>query len=117
MQSDMETRKKDTDFLHAIHTKLKRSLIPIIGTGLSYLSGTATKSDLNVICSCVSRLVKSQEEIAPVVDENTLLINITRVEMSENRPALNKMIGSLANLDVKLGNITQALEKEVFQVG
>ena len=37
--------------------------------------------------------------------------------MSENIQALNKMIGSLANLDVKLGNITQALEKEVFQVG
>ena len=30
---------------------------------------------------------------------------------------LNKIIGSLLNLDVKLGNITQALEKEVFQVG
>ena len=36
--------------------------------------------------------------------------------MSENRQALNKMIGSLANLDVKLGNITQAIEKKVFQV-
>ena len=29
--------------------------------------------------------------------------------MSENRQALNKIIGSLANLDVKLGNITQTL--------
>ena len=37
--------------------------------------------------------------------------------MSENRQALNKTIGSLANLDVKLSNIIQALEKEVFQVG
>ena len=37
--------------------------------------------------------------------------------MSENRQALNKIICSLANLDVKLGSITQAREKEVFQVG
>ena len=37
--------------------------------------------------------------------------------MSENRQALKKIIGSLANLDVNLGNITQALEKEVFEVG
>ena len=37
--------------------------------------------------------------------------------MSENRQTLNKIIGSLANIDVKLGNITQALEKKVFQVG
>ena len=28
-----------------------------------------------------------------------------------------KIIDSLANLDVKLGSITQALEKEAFQVG
>ena len=37
--------------------------------------------------------------------------------MSENRQDLNKIIDSLANLDIKLGNITQALEKVVFQVG
>ena len=37
--------------------------------------------------------------------------------MSENRQTLNKIIGSIANLDVKLGNITQALLKEVFQIG
>ena len=36
--------------------------------------------------------------------------------MPENRQAFNKIIGRLANLDVKLGNIVQALEKEEFQV-
>ena len=30
---------------------------------------------------------------------------------------MNKISGSLACLDVKLGNITQAIEKEVLQVG
>ena len=42
---------------------MKRSLIPIIVKGISYLFGTATESDLNIICSSVSRLAKSQEEI------------------------------------------------------
>ena len=36
--------------------------------------------------------------------------------MSENRKAVNKIIGSLSLLDSKIGNITQALEREVFQV-
>ena len=103
--------------LQAIHTKLKRSLIPIIGKSLGYLFGTATESDLHTIYSSVSRLPKSQEATAHVVDENISVINITRVELSENRQALNKIIGSLANFDVKLDNITLALEKEVFQVG
>ena len=41
--------------LPAIHTKIKRSLIPIIGKGLNYLFGTATESDLSTICSSISR--------------------------------------------------------------
>ena len=115
--NDQHTLVKNYIEVHAIHTKMKRSLIAVLGKGLSYLFGTATESDLNTICSSVSRLKKSQEEIAHVVDENILEINITRVEMSENRQAVNKFIGSLTNLDVKFGNITQALVNGVFQVG
>ena len=54
--------------------------------------------------------------MAHIIDGNILVINITRVEMSENRQAINKIIGSLSLLDSKIGNITQALEREVFQV-
>ena len=46
--------------LHTIRTKMKRSLISVIGKDLSYLFGTATESDLNTIHSSVSILAKSQ---------------------------------------------------------
>ena len=36
--------------------------------------------------------------------------------MSENRQAINKIIGSLSLLDSKIGNITQALKREVFRL-
>ena len=64
---------------------MKRLLIPKIGKGLSYLFGTATESDLNAVHSSVSRLTKSQQEIDHVVDDNMLIIHITRVGMSEKR--------------------------------
>ena len=111
--NDQYTQVENYLELHAIYTKMKRSLIPIIGKCHRYLSRTATESDLNTVHSSVRRFAKSQEDKAHVVDENISVINITRVEMSENRQALNKMLGSLANLDVELGNITQALEKGV----
>ena len=111
--NDQHTLVENYKKVHVIYTKMKSSLIPIIGKSLSYLFGT----DFNTLHSSVSRLAKSQKEIAHVVDENISVINITRVEMSENRQALNKIIRSLANFDVKLCNITQALEKQVFQVG
>ena len=42
---------------------MKRSLIPIIGKGLSYTFGTGTESDLSTIDSSVSGLAENQEEI------------------------------------------------------
>ena len=80
---------------------MKRTLIPIICKGLSYLFETATEPDLNTICSSASRLAKSQDEIAHVVNENILVINKLRVEMSENRKALNKIFRILVKVDVK----------------
>ena len=71
---------------------------------------------LKTIYNNVDRLAKNQEEMAHIIDENISVINVTRVEMSENRQAINKIIGSLSLLDSKIGNITQALEREVFQV-
>ena len=47
-------------------------------------------------------------------DENISVINVTKVEMSQHRQAINKIIGSLSLLDSKTGNITQALQREVF---
>ena len=43
---------------------MKRSLILVLGKGLSCLFGTATESDLNTIGQSVSILAKSQEEIS-----------------------------------------------------
>ena len=54
-------------------------MIPKIGKGIIYLFQAATESDLNTICSSVSRLANSEEEIGHVVDENMSVINITRV--------------------------------------
>ena len=36
--------------------KMKMSLIPIIGKGLSYLFGTATESDLNTILDNITKV-------------------------------------------------------------
>ena len=54
--------------------------------------------------------------MAHIIDENILVINVTRVEMSENRQDINKSIGSLSLLDSKIGNITQALERKFFRL-
>ena len=63
--NDQHTLVENYIELHAIHTKIKRSLIK----GLNYLFGAAIKSDLKIICTSISRL-KKIKEIAHIVDEN-----------------------------------------------
>ena len=116
MQEDKVNVVGSYIYLYAIPSRVKRSLIPIIGKGPNFLFGTATESDLKTIPNNVKRLAKNQEKMAHIIDENISVINVTRVELSENRQAINKIIGSLSLLDSKIGNITQALEREVCQV-
>ena len=117
LQKDQMSLVESYIGLQAIHTRMQRSLIPITGKGLSFLCGTPTDADLKVIHNNIDKSVNNQEEMAHVIDETISVINITRVEMSQNRQTLHKIIGSLAVLDTKLGNITQAHEREVFYIG
>ena len=72
------------------------------------------ESYLKTICNNVDRPAKNQEEMAHIIDENISVINVTVIEMSENRQAINKIIGSLSILDSTIGNITQALRMGSF---
>ena len=67
LQNGQHTLVENCIELHVIHTKMKRSLILIIGKDVSYIFGTDTEPDLNTIHSSVSRLAKRQEEIDHVV--------------------------------------------------
>ena len=51
------------------------------------------------------------------MDESISIINVTEIKMAENRQTVNRIVASLSNLDPKLGNITQALKHDIFQVG
>ena len=44
------------------------------------------------------------------MDECISEINVTHIEMAENRQTVNRIIASVSNLDAKLGNFTQALK-------
>ena len=79
--------------------------------------GTAAQSDLRTVGVNVDKLANNQKEITHVVNEIISAIKVTWIDMAKNRETVNRIITSLSYLDVTLGNITQALECEVFQVG
>ena len=85
----------------------KRTLVPLVGKGLSFLFGTATKSDVRVMRKGLEVLSTNQESLIHVIEDSLSIINITRIELTENRHAINNLSLIVGELDKKFTNITQ----------
>lgn len=92
----------------------KRALLPIVGKALSFLFGTVSEDDFNAIRGSINNLAVNQEKVIHVVEESLTILNTTRVEVAENRQAINDLIGALSVLNTKMQNATDRLYKEVM---
>lgn len=84
--------------------------MPIVGKTLSFLFGTASEEDLNFIKRSVQNLSQNQKQITHVLEENISILNVTRIQVAENRKAINELLTGLKTIDFKLENITRTLE-------
>ena len=50
------------------------------------------------------------------VVEESLYINTSRVQISENRQSINKLSISINNIQERIYNVSQILEKQVIQL-
>ena len=99
-----------------LYGRQKRSLLPFVGKALHFLFGTVTDSDLRVIRSNVNKLAKNQEDISPVVRESLSIINTSRVQISENRQAVNNLITDIVQIDERLNSVTEELSKQIQEL-
>ena len=92
--------------------RTNRTLVLLVGKGLSFLFGTATKSDVRVIRKGLEVLSTNQENLIHVIEDSLSIINITRIELTENRHAINNLSLIVGELDKKFTNITQRLKMD-----
>ena len=83
---------------------------------MHFLFGKVTDGDLSVIRSNVNKLAKNQEEISPVVRESLSIINTSRVQISENRQAIDNLITDIAQIDERLNLVTEELSKQIQEL-
>ena len=62
LQNDRKNLVDDYIELDCMHNRMKRSLIPIISKGLSYLFGTATQTDLRTIWVNIDKLANNKKK-------------------------------------------------------
>lgn len=91
-------------------------MLPIFGKALSFLFGTVNEDDLNAIKSSINNLAVNQEKVIHVVEESFTILDTTRVEVAENRQAINDIIGALSVLNTKMQNATDRLYKEIMRL-
>ena len=103
---------QENDFLEyeTLKSRHKWSVLPIVGKTLSFLFGTASEEDLNFIKRSVQNLSQNQKQITHVLEENISILNVTRIQVAENRKAINELLTGLKTIDFKLENITRTLE-------
>lgn len=87
-------------------SRQKRTLIPFAGKILSWAFGTLTNADLKVLKSSLRTLAAQQQNILHVVKDSVSILNITRVEVSQNRRAVNQVIQFTEQINMAVFNVT-----------
>ena len=86
----------------------KRSLIPLIGQLMSTLFGTVSENELDNINRNIKALASNQEQIIHDLDVSLSVLNLTRMQVTENRRSIMDLIIVVQKLDRKIFSLQQA---------
>ena len=91
----------------------KRSLLPIIGEAAIWLFGLVTDADLTNIRKNIKNLAKNQRDIMQVIQESISILNMSQIEIAENRQAVADLLVSVTALDKMLEHLIDDIRKQI----
>ena len=97
-------------------TRCKRSLLPFLGTTLSWLTGTATTKDICSIKTRINQLIAMQSSQSDTLVHIVSILNVTRYATQVNRHSINNLIDTMhtATQDINnLYNVTTSLASSI----
>ena len=105
-----------TEYSALYQPRPKRSLLPFVGKALHFLFGSVSDSDLEAVHRGVRILTENQKSMAHVVRESLSIINVSRVQISENRQTINELTETLIDMGDKIQALSEELERKIHQV-
>ena len=75
-----------------------RAVLLIVGKVLSFLFETLSSEDLDFIRRNVNALAQNQQKITHVVEDSLNILNLSRIEIAENRKSVNELLNAFAEL-------------------
>ncbi len=91
-------------------SRSKRSLLPIIGQAMSLLFGTVSDLDLENIRRSVKDLAKNQENIIHNLEQSMTLLNLSRIQIAENRRAIMDLVVCVQKLDSQIKELASIFQ-------
>ena len=83
----------------------KRSLLPFLGTALSWLTGTATTKDIHSIKTRINQLIATQSSQCNTLVHVISILNITRYATQVNRHSINNLIDTVHTTSQDIHNV------------
>ncbi|MCG8045976.1 MAG: hypothetical protein N0E48_09980, partial [Candidatus Thiodiazotropha endolucinida] len=95
----------------ALGTRSERSILPLGGRILSFLFGTVSEADLDDIKRAVRDMSQNQQSIMHMLDEQMTILNVSRIQIAENRQAIMSLVDCMDEFEGRIHNLTVAIQK------
>ena len=102
----------DFQSLSVDNQRNKRSLIPTVGQLMSTRFGTVSENDLDNMNRNIKALASNQKQIIHDLDVSLSVLNLTKMQVAENRRSIMDLIVVIQKLDVKVLELGQLLEQK-----
>ena len=86
-------------------TQCKRSLLPFLGTALSWLTGTATTKDICSIKTRINQLIAMQSSQCNTLVHIISILNVTQYATQVNRHSINNLIDAIHSTTQDINNL------------
>ena len=86
-------------------TRCKRSLLPFLGTALSWLTGTATTKDIHSIRTRINQLIVTQSSQHDTLVHIVSILNFTQYAPQVNRHSINNLMDAVHTATQDIDNL------------
>ena len=87
------------------NTQCKRSLLPFLGTALSWLTGTTTTKDICSIKTRINQFIATQSLQCNTLVHIVSILNVTRYATQVNRHSINNLIDAVHTTSQDINNL------------
>lgn len=96
-----------------VSTRAKRGIFNFVGDIMNSLFWVLRSADVEKIQRNINVLARNQLDLAHAFQESISVLNVTRLEVKENRQKINEIINSIGSIEDTITNLSDQLEQDV----